>query len=187
MIFYNAIKCDGCREVIESTHRHDFKYCRCPEDSITRCAVDGGLSYIKRIGNGYWEELSIVIDTATLEKELAQIGKMMPHYNLYVPHGWWKLVVDCHKEMLRTDPAYTPIQIKQKFGGLRYYYVTNAGAEVNELLGEIVQKYEHLSWTICEKSSRKGARLYKIGGHYLTTLHPDYAPEDAVMVETTPQ
>ena len=39
----NAIKCNHCGDVIESKHRHDFKWCSCKTVS-----VDGGLSYTKR-------------------------------------------------------------------------------------------------------------------------------------------
>lgn len=42
----NAIRCKHCGETIESRHRHDFVRCRCG-----RVAVDGGLDYIRRIGN----------------------------------------------------------------------------------------------------------------------------------------
>lgn len=40
----NAIQCTNCRDIIESKYTHDFKVCRCGT-----VAVDGGLSYTKRI------------------------------------------------------------------------------------------------------------------------------------------
>lgn len=42
----NAARCRKCGDVIESKHRWDFKWCRCKA-----IAVDGGPSYVKRIGN----------------------------------------------------------------------------------------------------------------------------------------
>lgn len=39
----NAIKCNHCGDVIESTHIHDFKWCSCQT-----VAVDGGKEYCKR-------------------------------------------------------------------------------------------------------------------------------------------
>ena len=39
----NAIKCNHCGDVIESTHVHDFKWCSC-----NTVAVDGGKLYPKR-------------------------------------------------------------------------------------------------------------------------------------------
>jgi hypothetical protein len=51
-IVSNKIRCRKCDDVIESTHRHDFKWCKCGA-----VAVDGGKSYLKRCGDD-WEELS---------------------------------------------------------------------------------------------------------------------------------
>ena len=42
----NAAKCLKCDTIIESTHRHDYKSCKCGN-----IAVDGGLNYTRRIGN----------------------------------------------------------------------------------------------------------------------------------------
>jgi len=54
-ILKNAARCLKCKEEIESKHRHDFRWCAC--GSI---AVDGGLEYIRRIGEmDLIEELSI--------------------------------------------------------------------------------------------------------------------------------
>ena len=50
----NAIRCKLCGEVIESTYRHDFKFCSCKS-----VAVDGGHDYLRRVGDkSNWEELS---------------------------------------------------------------------------------------------------------------------------------
>lgn len=43
-ILKNAVRCNLCGDVIESTHRHDFKTCSCG-----RVSVDGGLDYIRRV------------------------------------------------------------------------------------------------------------------------------------------
>jgi tRNA(Ile2) C34 agmatinyltransferase TiaS len=42
-ILVNKIKCNKCGEIIESVHRHDFKFCKCGS-----VAVDGGKDYLKR-------------------------------------------------------------------------------------------------------------------------------------------
>ena len=56
-IIKNAIKCIHCGEVIESTHVHDFKTCKCG-----RVSVDGGKEYLKRCFHekGDYEDMSIV-------------------------------------------------------------------------------------------------------------------------------
>lgn len=58
MIISNKIKCKFCGDIIESTNRHDFKWCSCE-----KCAVDGGHDYLKRSYKGKspeecYEELS---------------------------------------------------------------------------------------------------------------------------------
>ena len=45
LIIRNAAQCAQCNDIIESTHRHDFKYCSC--QSIF---VDGGTDYIRSGG-----------------------------------------------------------------------------------------------------------------------------------------
>jgi len=42
----NKAQCNKCKDIIESVHRHDFKFCKC--GSIY---VDGGKDYIRRGGN----------------------------------------------------------------------------------------------------------------------------------------
>lgn len=42
----NRIQCRKCKDIIESTHRHDFKWCKCGA-----VAVDGGKSYLRRAGS----------------------------------------------------------------------------------------------------------------------------------------
>lgn len=42
----NRIKCLKCKDVVESLHTHDFKYCKCGA-----VAADGGNDYHRRIGN----------------------------------------------------------------------------------------------------------------------------------------
>ncbi len=54
----NKVRCLFCNTVIESVHRHDFKWCACEA-----VAVDGGCEYLKRVWTGdnpeeCYEELS---------------------------------------------------------------------------------------------------------------------------------
>lgn len=46
-ILSNKVRCDECKDVIESVHRHDFKWCSCGN-----VAVDGGKDYPKRCFRG---------------------------------------------------------------------------------------------------------------------------------------
>lgn len=42
-ILHNRIQCTYCKDIIESTYTHDFKWCSCG-----KVAVDGGKQYLKR-------------------------------------------------------------------------------------------------------------------------------------------
>jgi hypothetical protein len=65
MILQNQIRCKKCGDEPFSTHRHDFKYCKCGA-----VAVDGGMEYLKRLGDvrdGY-EELSYSMDDSIVQE-----------------------------------------------------------------------------------------------------------------------
>lgn len=54
IILRNSARCLDCGDEVESTHRHDFKWCRCG-----KLGVDGGHDYIRRIGS-FGTDTSIV-------------------------------------------------------------------------------------------------------------------------------
>lgn len=62
--------------------------------------------------------------------------------------GWSKLITELNDKLSALDPNYTVEQIKEKFGGLRYYFSTdsNYGQEMLEL----EEEYELKSYEICE-------------------------------------
>lgn len=45
-ILKNKAQCAICEDIIESTHVHDFRYCKC-----RAIFVDGGREYLRRGGN----------------------------------------------------------------------------------------------------------------------------------------
>jgi hypothetical protein len=60
VITKNSAQCLSCKQVIESTYRHDYATCMCG-----KLAVDGGLDYLKR-----------TYDDSKLVKELSVNRKM---------------------------------------------------------------------------------------------------------------
>lgn len=42
-LVYNAVKCMECGEVLVSYHGHDYKTCKCPQETM----VDGGVNYAR--------------------------------------------------------------------------------------------------------------------------------------------
>ena len=57
----SAIQCNDCRDIIYSRARHDFRWCTCKN-----CAIDGGLDYLRVIGDGY-KMKSLVIESTKEE------------------------------------------------------------------------------------------------------------------------
>ncbi len=48
-IIINKAQCNRCKDIIESTHHHDFVTCKC-WNGRRGIAVDGGKDYIRRLG-----------------------------------------------------------------------------------------------------------------------------------------
>lgn len=93
--------------------------------------------------------------------------------------GWDDLIVSLDKELSDIDPNYVIHQIKEKFGGLRYYFATNTDKR-SEMNG-IVKRYEDLSLQTCEISGKPGVLMSKNG--FYKTLSPEEAPEGFAPVE----
>ena len=65
--------------------------------------------------------------------------------------GWNRIILDLHNELVKEHPDYYIVQIKEKFGGLRYYTgaMTDRG---RDLIGQAEDK----SFKTCEKCGRPG-------------------------------
>ena len=59
----NAAQCKKCGDLIVSKHRHDFVKCKCGA-----IAVDGGLAYIRRVGNH--EDIIDMCEFGTVSKDM---------------------------------------------------------------------------------------------------------------------
>lgn len=96
----------------------------------------------------------------------------------YVPYidvdeGWYQLVVDCDAELSAIDPHYEVHQIKEKFGGLRYYF-QSSNPSLRDEMDAVVAKYEKLASKTCEASGGPGVLMKSIGNYY-KTLNPEVA------------
>ena len=102
--------------------------------------------------------------------------KMAEKKWIEVGEGWHQLIVDCDKELSAIDPNYGVLQIKEKFGALRYYMTpsNDTTSEQRDAMWGITYKYEELSKTICEATGGPGVLMKSIGG-WRKTLNPEYA------------
>lgn len=80
--------------------------------------------------------------------------------------GWLPIIMELNKKLEAIDPNYTIDQVKEKFGGLRYYYTTHmrrwenirllgrwgwaSAQRRNEKMYKLVQEAERECWRTCE-------------------------------------
>jgi len=104
-------------------------------------------------------------------------SKIDPNYGQYisVDEGWYQIVVDCDKELTAIDPNYRIFQIKEKFGGLRYYFQPSQ-SDTLEAMNEVVSKYEEMASRTCEATGMPGVLMKSSTGR-VKTLSPDYVSE----------
>lgn len=104
-----------------------------------------------------------------------------PEKYIDIDEGWYKIALQCHIELLQVDPHYRILQIKQKFGVLRYYYEPSQEYWENHKtvssMSAISSKYENLSKVVCEATGRLGI-LMKSPGGWFKTLNPDWAAQN---------
>jgi hypothetical protein len=80
------------------------------------------------------------------------------HRSIDVMSGWNDLVLQVHNDIMAIDPDYVPVQVKEKFGGLRYYihYSPQWTKEQYNAVVEIIAFAEQKSFTICEVCGEPG-------------------------------
>jgi len=88
-------------------------------------------TYLKSIGglvNGYFNDRGPIFDN------ICECGE-----------GWLELIKNCIQECIDAGWDKKICQIKQKFGGLRFYINT-----ANDEVWNVIRKYEDLSFETCE-------------------------------------
>ena len=106
------------------------------------------------------------------------LERINPEYGKYIScdEGWWSLVALCDKELASVDPLYTIFQIKEKFGGLRYYYSPSNPINI-EQMDTIVRKYEKICGMTCEVTGKHGLLMRRSPSFQLKTLNESFIAE----------
>lgn len=74
-------------------------------------------------------------------------------YHISIGDGWLPLLKSCMDDLLKVGWDRRFFQIKEKFGGLRFYL-----SEYNDELSKIIDFYERESVKICEVCGQKGEK-----------------------------
>lgn len=85
--------------------------------------------------------------------------------------GWWPIVKSLHEEIYKLDPDYQLVQVKEKFGGLRYYIRTSDGMHPDDYqrIRYLVNNAETISLRTCEDCGAQGEQRY-ISQYWIKTL-----------------
>ena len=113
--------------------------------------------------------------TKEIQSIINRIRKDHDKY-LSIGSGWNNLVIQCNKELQEIDPNYEVLQVKEKYGGLRFYFASSDGVSSENIskMHAIVEKYEKLASVTCEETGKDGILMKSIGG-WFKTLNPAYA------------
>jgi len=84
----------------------------------------------------------------------------------YLPgEGWYGIIIRCNNKLSMLDPEYRILQIKEKFGTLRYYYHTNTNIyAIKEAMDRYVRQAELESAVTCEVCGNPGSLLGRRSG-----------------------
>lgn len=72
--------------------------------------------------------------------------------------GWQPIIEALHRDLTALDPGYQVLQIKEKFGGLRYYTASSEGLpdDTYNEMQRLIAVAEELSDITCEKCGAPG-------------------------------
>jgi hypothetical protein len=93
----------------------------------------------------------------------------------HVGPGWADIVKECAEDLFAIGWDGTVTQIKEKFGGLRFYFRRSGIPENLRRVSMCIEiYYENRSLNICEECGKPG---YKRAGDWLKTLCKEHAIE----------
>ena len=129
-----------------------------------------------------WEDIKTyeIMTKQEFEKYLIDIGGLNRTYREYkgpiieagwfhIQEGWYEIVTNIIDELLSLGWNKRIAQVKEKFGGLRFYVETD---DIPEGGWDVIDKYEKKSRSICEKCGGEGVLR---SGKWLRTLCDEHS------------
>lgn len=104
-------------------------------------------------------------DDIELYETLLQRGA----FDVSFPEGWTKIVWELHNAIVFVDPEYKVRQVKEKFGGLRFYATfSDMDAPRQTCVSWLVNWAEYVSYRTCEYCGEQGGQHRSRFGWYRT-------------------
>lgn len=76
--------------------------------------------------------------------------------NISFPDGWVQILAELNADLADLDPGYGLIQVKVKFGGLRFYFTTEKRSETERMMRNLVSAAERSASRTCETCGKPG-------------------------------
>lgn len=93
----------------------------------------------------------------SVEENLDKIRNRMIDDKSLPGQGWNEIIIRCNRKLEMLDPDYEILQIKEKFGTLRYYYRSNIKTlSIKEAMDRYVRQAEIESAKTCEVCGEEG-------------------------------
>lgn len=116
-------------------------------------------------------------------------GRGVQPGNFSIAQGWVPLVRELVEKLDEVAPdRWTPIQIKEKFAGLRFYLAVDAEGlayedanDLHERVRELVDEAERRSFRLCEWCGADAEGRKNRHGGYLTACD-EHAPEGSTVL-----
>jgi len=99
----------------------------------------------------------------------------------YMREGWYELVLELDAAISKIYPFYTIDQVKEKFGGLRYYIgilPDTLPQQQHDKIYELINEAEEKSYNICDICGNHGKTI-KVGEYLIATRCEKHDDKDA--------
>lgn len=90
--------------------------------------------------------------------------------------GWHPIVIELDQQLAAIDPNYEIHQVKEKFGGLRYY----CSLETDTQGAKLIKAAETKCWVTCDQCGDPG--VARSGGWIVTRCEPCYRAQATAKV-----
>lgn len=110
------------------------------------------------------------------DKTVSMLGHVteLNYWSVRIDAGWVPLTTRLHEQLRRYCEGYRIYQIKEKFGGLRYYVdLLDFPEDVRHVVKRIITDYETRSLKICDRCGAPGSLITE--GYYYRTRCKDHA------------
>lgn len=127
------------------------------------------------------EELEARFERVRADFEARRSTGQYAWFDFSPSYGWLDLVAELDRKLGQVVPTYKILQVKSKFGGLRYYIEYPEGDDfgygsvAQRKAEELISEYEELSLKTCERCGKPGGRANR--GSWVWTLCSEHKAE----------